>query len=319
MLCAFLEAMKLYVEPPLINPAVKYCETLTPVLSAILTSFVNNSHITEQVCRCYRTMLISYRNNMISLLPSLATQLVTGFESSHDGVFLYVTSSIIREFADEADNDPSLKQGIYECFQRQSIALLRFLSGNPVRSIPDVLEDFFRLAIDAEMYYPDLFLVSELFTHIFDAAIVALDSEVMGTLAPVLHFLRDILDFGKASADTSAEPPPMAVAVQGVIAEKGEILVTKIIGGLTSGFPRDCIPDGSGVLLDALSMLPEPAARWIMKAIHMLPSGSVSPPEMQKLASGLESGLDREDFRKVRTLLQGGLHGPYIQTVETYG
>jgi len=146
----FVQLVTPYVEPGQENPAVKYCQEIFPVLSTILDSFIDFVPICERICRSWRYMIISYRTAMSPLLPIMANKLATGFATSKQGCFLWVTSAILREFSEDREHvDEQTTEAIYAFFEEQSKTTLRTMSSLPPRDVPDIIEDFYRLLIDA--------------------------------------------------------------------------------------------------------------------------------------------------------------------------
>lgn len=138
LLTIFVQNVQPYVSPTEQNPAVKYCQEILPVMSAIAENFTKSTPILERVCRCWRYMVLSYRTAVLPLLPSLAQQLASGFENSHQGCFLWATDSVLREFAAGAEFvDDSTSQAIYSFFERQALAFLRIMNNLPPSDLPD--------------------------------------------------------------------------------------------------------------------------------------------------------------------------------------
>lgn len=87
---------------------------------------------------------------MSPLLPIMANKLATGFATSKQGCFLWVTSAILREFSEDREHvDEQTTEAIYAFFEEQSKTTLRTMSSLPPRDVPDIIEDFYRLLIDA--------------------------------------------------------------------------------------------------------------------------------------------------------------------------
>lgn len=132
------------------NPAVKYCQEILPIMSAIAENFTHSTPILERVCRCWRYMVLSYRTAVLPLLPSLAQQLANGFQNTRQGCFLWATDSVLREFAAGAEyvND-STSQAIYHFFEQQAVAFLRIMNDLPPSELPDGMStSFFRFLAD---------------------------------------------------------------------------------------------------------------------------------------------------------------------------
>ena len=315
LLTVFVQNIQPYVSPQEENPAVKYCQEILPVLSAIAENFTSSTPVLEHVCRCWRYMVLSYRTAILPLLPSLAQQLASGFENTQQGCFLWATDSVLREFAVGAEFvDTTTSQAIYEFFERQALAFLRIMNNLPPEDLPDVIEDFFRLLIDALIYYHQQLLVSPICQHILSASISALTLQQYPPLIATLHFLRDLLSYGTDHPNSSnfdghdAEAPRDALqiqqAVKQVVALQGESLTRRIMTGMMFHFPRDCFQDASGVLFSLFEVIPQETATWVKGTIGMLPAGTVKAGEADRLMNAVGQKVQAGDLRKVRVLLQ---------------
>ncbi|KAM5348232.1 hypothetical protein ACJ41O_008056 [Fusarium nematophilum] len=301
------------INPGQDNPAVKYWQEVFPILSTVLDNFLNFTPICERVCRCWRNMVISYRTAMAPMLPDMANKLAGGFNSSREGCFLWVTSAILREFSEAREHvDQATTENIYTFFEAQTTTFLRVMTELQPKELPDVIDDFFRLLIDALLYYPQKLIPSHLLRSIFEAAIYALTLEQRDPLSSTLHFLRDLLSYGGDNPATSDGIPEAAATemksiVNNLLLSLGENLVKQVMAGMMITFPSDCFADGSGVLLALFELLPLQTHQWVSHTIQLLPEGTVSPPEanrlMIKIKERLESG-DPSATRHVRSLLQ---------------
>lgn len=75
---------------------------------------------------------------MISLLPTLAQSMASGFEVSKEGCFLWATDAVVREFADGALNvDRSTSDAVYQFYEQQAVSFLRTLNDLPPENLPD--------------------------------------------------------------------------------------------------------------------------------------------------------------------------------------
>ncbi|KAI9732663.1 MAG: Nuclear import receptor [Cirrosporium novae-zelandiae] len=316
LITIFIQLVQPYVGPNQPNPAVKYCEELLEMLAKLVEFFPHSTPILERVCRCWRYMVISYRTAMAPLLPVLAQNLATGFEKSRQGCFLWATDSIIREFSEGAEFvDQQTSQAIYGFFEQQVTAFLRILNGIPPQDLPDVIEDFFRLLLDAVIYYPQQLILSSLITPIVSAALTALTLQQHEPLSATLHFLRDLLSFGTDTPNTTTfdpqtgrplthNPPEIQAAVKALLAATGAALVQRVLTGMMFTFPDDVFPDASGVLLAVFEIQPPLAAVWVHDTIQLLPTGSVKPVEAERLMTSIAGKIQAGEMRKVRVLLQ---------------
>ncbi|KAG5656515.1 hypothetical protein KAF25_000102 [Fusarium avenaceum] len=306
-----------YVVPPVSpgqeNPAVKYWQEVFPILSTVLENFLSFTPICERVCRCWRNMVISHRTAMAPLLPDMANKLAGGFNNSREGCFLWVTSAILREFSEAREHvDQATTENIYTFFEAQTTTFLRVMTELQPKELPDVIDDFFRLLIDALLYYPQRLIPSHLLRSVFEAAIYALTLEQRDPLSSTLHFLRDLLSYGGDNPATSDRLPEATAVeirtiVKNLLLTLGEGLVKQVMAGMMITFPRDCFADGSGVLLALFDLVPLETHQWVAYTIQLLPEGTVSPTEanrfLVKVKEKLESG-DPSGMKNVRAILQ---------------
>lgn len=310
LITTFIQIVTPYVEPGHENPAVQYCQEIFPILATILENFIDFTPICERICRNWRYMIISYRTAMAPLLPQMANKLANGFATSKQGCFLWVTSAILREFSEDREHvDEQTTEAIYSFFEAQSTNMLRMMSDLPPQDLPDVIEDFYRLLLDALLYYPHKLIRSDLFSPIFQAAVSALALEQRDPLNATLHYIRDVIGYGgdnPPSSSNSPNPADIKHAVQQLLFANGEMLVKQILAGMMITFPDDCFTDGSGALLGLFELMPQQTGEWVDKTVRMLPAGTVSETEINRLMTGIRERLARgtDGLRKVRSLLQ---------------
>jgi transportin-3 len=312
----FVQTVTPYVEPSQAHPAVKYCEEIFPVLSIIAERFINFTPIIERVCRCWRYMILSYRTHTAPLLPQFADKLAAGFTASRQGCFLWATDSLVREFSDiNANVGQDTVNAIYTFYEQQATSFLRQLNDLPPEELPDVIEDFFRLSTDVLLYHSSKLLVSALMPPILSAASTSLTLLKEEPLIATLHFLRDFLAYGNEDAPSSSfdqdgqyrlqtNPPEIQAAVKKLASQAGDNIVKRCMTGMMYSFPQDCFPDASGVLLALFQLMPESTAQWIESTIMLLPQGTVSEQEKNRLGRNIGQRLQSGEIRKIRSLLQ---------------
>ncbi|KAF5709019.1 Importin-beta domain-containing protein [Fusarium mundagurra] len=238
-------------------------------------------------------------------------QLITIFVQ--EGCFLWVTSAILREFSEAREHvDQATTENIYTFFEAQTTTFLRVMTELQPKELPDVIDDFFRLLIDALLYYPQKLIPSHLLRSVFEASIYALTLEQRDPLSSTLHFLRDLLSYGGDNPASSDRLPEATAAevkaiVKNLLLTLGEGLVKQVMAGMMITFPRDCFADGSGVLLALFELVPLQTHQWVSHTIQLLPDGTVSPAEANrfliKIKERLESG-DPSAMKNVRAILQ---------------
>lgn len=138
LLTIFVQFVVPNVEPNQPNPAVKYCQEIFPVLSAIVDNFLDFAPICERVCRFWRTMVFSYRTATQAILPALAEKVASCFAASRQGCFLWTTDAIVREFSEGAEFvGEATSTAIYHFFEEQAVSMLRALNDVPPGDLPD--------------------------------------------------------------------------------------------------------------------------------------------------------------------------------------
>lgn len=145
------------------------------------------------------------------------------------------------------------------------------------------------------MFHPQRLLTSSLLQPIFEAGLTSLNLEKFEPLIAVLHFYRDLLMYGEGSNAPSSistpattSNPEVQAAIKSIAITEGENLTKAVTSGLMYSFPRDCVPDASGVVLALVQLVPDRFAGWIKNTLELLPPGSVSPQEAQKVLGSIE-------------------------------
>ena len=161
-----------------------------------------------------------------------------------------------------------------------------------------MIEDFFRLGIDVLLFYPHKAVPSPLMAHVLSAAQESLKLLKEEPLIATLHFVRDLLSYGSDRIPTSTfadqsernttNPPEVQAAVKHLLMSGGDTLVQRLMTGMMYSFPRDCVPDASGALLQMIHLLPQQVAGWIKSTINLLPEGSITPLESQRFTNNME-------------------------------
>ena len=174
-----------------------------------------------------------------------------------------------------------------------------------------MIEDFFRLAGEMAMYYPIESISSQLMETILLAACSSLTLLKEEPIIATLHFLRDLLGYGRGLSPSSSfdnsrheVPEQIQTRVKQLVAAAGIQLVQRIMTGMMYSFPEGCFPDASGVLLDLFELMPEQVAGWVQQTVGMLPQGSITPQESERFLNNIRQRIQTGDIRMIRTILQ---------------
>ena len=310
----FVQRIQPHVEKGQSNPAVQYCQEIFPVLAKLVELFASFSPILERVCHCWRHMVLSYRGDIAPLLPQLLEELASGFRLSRQGCFLWATDAIIQESSLGAEGvDANTTNAIFDFAEQQMTTFLRILNDLPPDELPDIIEDFFRMASNLVLFYPIRTLSSPLMEHVLGATSPALTLAQQEPLIATLQFLRDFLSYGGEQAPTSVpfpgnnnyeNPPAAREATKHLLVAQGGTIAQRVIAGMMYSFPQDCFPDASGVLLQMFQLQPQVAYEWLKTTLGMLPEGSITPQEKERVLNNVSKKIETNDQRSIRTVLQ---------------
>ena len=288
------------------NPAVDYWKEVFPILSTIFDNFISSDPIVERVCSCWRSMLISYRTAMTPLLAPLVNKLVSGFQQTRNGCFLWPTGAVLREFSAHRDDvNSALTDSVYEFFEAQAVTFLRALSETAPRDFAMAIKGFFRLAADALTYYPNKFVPSHLLKPIFEAASYSLVLEQKEPVQETLNFLRDLLKCGSDNPASSPnfapeQPAQFRTIILQLVTTHGEPLMKQIITGLVFWFHSDCYSPATGVIVEMLQILPEQTMVWLKGSLELLET--LSPAEMTQLLKKVHDHVEQGGHQSMRQI-----------------
>ncbi|CCJ28892.1 unnamed protein product, partial [Pneumocystis jirovecii] len=287
------------------HPCITLFQELWPVISHLLDVYGSLLVISESICKFLKALFNSYREHMLVFLPLLAEKLVLCFEKTEYGCFLWVSGACIRIFSNAETCSENTRASIWQFTERQCLAMFSILNRTNPKEIPDVVDDFFRLLIDALFGHSVCLITSSLLDLIVQASLVSLSLELPDPLISVLHFLRDLLSYSVSSALTFSETSlQLQTIVRNMMQKYNQQLITSIFYGLVYSFPRDCVPDASGVLLSLIETYSEDSIKNIGVTLDLFPSETISSQERTRLLTDLTNAAMQTDWKKIRRLLQ---------------
>lgn len=306
LLTVFAFTVSPYVEPNEEHPCVKVFSEIWPVLSQALDTYGQLRFMSERVCSCMKTILNNYRQHALPLLPGFAEKLAACFEKHRYGCFLWVSGACVRQFANVEDNSPETVQAVWQFVELQSVGMFKYLSTTAPKQISDVVEDFFRLMMDALHGNAEMFLFSAYLETIIQASMASLVIEQVDALTTVLNFLRDLVAWSLPSPPTSGQHVDQRARNQlnTLLVKYGEQLTGLVFTGQVYSFPRDCVTNASGVILTLLEIFEAAALPWIEAAFSSLPSGTMGDAERVKFVEGIRQSCQAKDFKRSRSQLQ---------------
>lgn len=288
-------------------PAAQYfCDTVWPLVTEVLAKHGAVLKVSERFVKVVKHAVQGCSVYLTPILPQVAQLLHHGFSTTCYGCYLWVTGVVIREFSDEVSSDDT-HEVTFQLGLSQSVAFFTVLKNDAIdiRGIPDVVEDYFNMANDLLMYFPQKVTANaELTSSILDAAVVALStSEERNPLMAVVHFFIDLVSWGSDYPPVSffegdTQQVQQHVKQFLVANSHGARLVKVVLHGLIYKYYND--PDANDLLIKILSVAPDMAQAigWLHTAAAEL--ANVSDQELNKLVGAINVALPNKDLRRVR-------------------
>ncbi len=291
------------------NPMATLVIQIFPIISLLLQNHGQSAKVSERCLKFLKYSMHSYGRFLDPILPDIAQTLISGFEATHFGCYLWVTGTVIREFGDEY-SDEATQNSVWAFTYQQMLNIFRYLNGVTPKDIPDVIEDFFRMMADVLMFFPFKFIASDLLSPTFQSAMISLNLEQFDPLITTLHFLIDLISWGFESPPISIfdEVPENIRSIVILFASNhGSDLTSKLLSGLIFSFPKDTHPDASELLLKLLKLTDDPnkVAEWLAHTLdYSLPPGTVTSEEKEKLLLTVQTALGSGDYKRVRSSIK---------------
>ncbi|GEQ70340.1 hypothetical protein JCM33374_g4016 [Metschnikowia sp. JCM 33374] len=285
-----------------------FSEKIWPLLPVVFSKYGDSLKICESFCKVIRNAIHGCTSYITPSLAQICQLLHQGFQKTYFGCFLWVTGVIIQcseEFSDEV-----CAQVIYPLAISQSACVLELFRSNvDIRSVPDVIEDYFNMASHLLMFFPTEVAGNEQFmSSIFETGVVALKvSEEYNPLMACVHFFIDYISWGSEYPPVSFFEGDHGAIKQNVkkflvMDNHTEKLLEVVINGLIHKFYNDV--DGNDLLIKILTVSPNPeqAVLWLKQAVSLLPN--VSEQEITKLIGTISIALPNKDNRRVRMAIK---------------
>lgn len=299
------------LEKPDFPIATLFMDRIWPLLAQVLTKFGKLLKVSEHIIKVVKNAIQGCSIYLTPLLPQLAQLLHEGFQSTYFGCYLWVTGIIVREFGDETSSADT-QEAVYQLALSQSALFFHLLNTNStidIRSIPDVIEDYFHMANDLLMFFPFKTIANvELINSILGAGVLALTtSEEHNPLMSCIHFFVDYVLWGSpyppvSFFDDHPEQIQQLVKQFLVTDNHGQQMVQVVLEGLIFKYYND--PDANDLLIKILTVAPnsEESVQWLQNAVSSLPN--VGRKEIEKLIGAVAVAIPNKDNRRVRVSLK---------------
>ena len=193
------------------NPCVTLFQELLPLFDPLLT-YLSQSTVGDSICRLFKTVVISYDGDLIAggkrgLLAGLMQRLGEFYERSQGSpCFLWVAGHVVRRFgaklhqgeagAGVAVEVEEVRMVMYEMINRQFTYTTSSVLTSPssFSSLPDVVEDFFRLIANCiQALPPGLFYSNQMLRTLLGMVRMAMKSAMIECQESGIFLMKDLM------------------------------------------------------------------------------------------------------------------------------
>ena len=285
-----------------------FINKIWPLIPLVLSKFGKTLKVSEFYTKIIKNAVEGCSRYLVPILGEICDLLHEGFKATLYGCYFWVTGILIQ-CSEEFSDDP---QSVYQLGLLQCTAFFQILSSDSnidIKSMPDVIEDFFLMASDLLMYFPtEVTSNEELMRHIFEAGIIALDlSEEYNPLMACVHFFVDYVSW-------ALEYPPVSlfdgdfdkikknIKLFMSVDTHVEKLLLGVLRGLIYKFCNDT--DGNDLVIKILSASPDVDQSLARLSSTVLALPNVSEKEVLKLVGTVSVALSNKDTRRVRIAIK---------------
>lgn len=286
-----------------------FIDTVWPLIGHLLNTYQASFKVSESVLNLLKSSIQLFSTYLNGILGDMAQLLVLGYQNLRFGCYLWVSGVLVREYGDEYTS-ADIKNLVYEFGTMQ--CLLFFEQGEAVvKDLPDVVDDFYRMASDMLMFFPHRLMAdSQMLHQIFVTSILTLNVvNETDTLMGCLHFLIDLVLWGLPHPPISffdENPDAVRLATQQWLVQDnhGGELLKVVLTGLIFRFTADVHQDANELMLKILQAVPEPQLliQWIAQVTRLLPN--YEETEVEKLLLVVSVLLPNKDQRRTRSSIK---------------
>ncbi|KAI8979289.1 armadillo-type protein [Mycotypha africana] len=269
------------------HPCISFISELWPMFDETLLNFGELPTVSEPLCKCFNSFIISYGAHLVSLLPQLMERLVNAFANTGLSAYLWVSMKLVSEFARCDGEQPCL-----DFVKRQSQSMFSVLQKNQINDIPDVVEEYFRLITAFLDNAPATLVQDPLMATIFQAGIAVLSITEPHALGATLTFHRKLLQ-------VSDRLPVITALFQ----QYGASFTAVLFDGLVDFYYQDSIPDVAALFKSLAELLPKESAEWMMNVVNNIPEEYLSVESKSDFLANYTSAINGQHWIKVRRIL----------------
>ncbi|ESN91665.1 hypothetical protein HELRODRAFT_189762 [Helobdella robusta] len=295
------------------NPCFQVVVEIWPAISKLMHTFKSDVKVIEHSCRCLRNAIRSYGKNDPSLVLPIMSQVVEIYKEHPHSCCLYIGSIMVDSYASDPGNtalflsllevvdfgpvkrrilnlgsaDPNLFRipgfGSESGFgtvaflvelSRKTFSMIEQLDG--MINYPDIVDDFFRLAIRIVEQCPLAFLEYHGCQTIVATAIHSCCISHSEANATVVRFLLRIIDLASCRELNTETQKRQHFLVLSLLNVHGQNIVSSVLDACLFKVPTRLISYLASINYQLLKTDREATIRWLEKALNSLPSQSAT-------------------------------------------
>lgn len=252
------------------HPCQQILGELWSVLSMTLDKYQQDGKIVERACRCFKFAIRCLGKGSSLIVQQLAEQMVRLYALHPHSSYLYLSSILVDEFADDAHNVPFLLE-ILKALLGPTFSLLERPNG--LVNHPDSVDDLFRLCDRFLQKCPVALLQQDVMDGILKCALFSCSFDHKDANTSVVKFFYDLVYCCKCSKN-QADLLVRQQLVQQVIGNVGERMVSELVHASVFTMSTYVLPDITDVLLLLAAFNRDEFSKWLWQAVTQLPTKS---------------------------------------------
>ncbi|WFD33743.1 Nuclear import receptor [Malassezia cuniculi] len=277
------------------------CASAYHILDTLLAAHGHVFFISERTSALIRRALVFFGDKAIPTLGPLLERFVACFEATGYSGYVWIVGKSIDQFAGHAD--PPLRALLSSAFERVSAKVLQLLSTTPIGEQTDVLDDYMHTCIVTMRTVPYMLLLSPVFPHAFNVAVLSLGSVSQSVIGVTLDALRDILVFEPERTLDAETARACSASISAAVAAHGAALTTSLIAGLMTHFSPDHMQLVFAVYRALATSWPDEMSVWTNAAVEQLPGHAIAPSERTRFLTSIQEQLRTRSVSHVSTSL----------------
>ena len=254
------------------HPCFGIVQEVWPVVSMTFRKYQTDVRTMERCCRCVRFIIRCLGPHFIPLLGQLVTEIIQVYSNTHHSCFLYLGSVLVDEFGTNKTCVPGLIQ-MLEAFCPPTFSFLT--SPEAFVHHPDTVDDLFRLCTRFVQTCPVEFLKCSVADNLIKCAVAASTLSHREANASVMTFLRDLIH-GPSELDPSLDSALLKNLIGQVMTKHGQEITIGMVQACAGKIPSYMVASVGEVFWEMLRYDKEQASNWLVKALEMLPTQTVS-------------------------------------------